>query len=73
MFIFGFQPGSTTENVSATKENLSNEFCSVHEQLICCANLVFGQGKWSHSITNQTLGKLLINIVTSLFQDSNYL
>lgn len=44
---------------TSNKED-TNGYLSVNSQLIDTANNLFGEGDWSHSITNQTIGKYCI-------------
>lgn len=53
-------------NTYGQKLNLK-ETLVLNNDLILLANQILGEGKWSHTITNQTIGVSLVDFINYIF------
>ena len=53
-------------NTYGQKSNLK-ETLVLNNDLILLANQILGEGKWSHTITNQTIGVPLVDFINYMF------
>lgn len=50
-----------TNNAHRSEKAEPMDLAMDHRHLISAANKVFGEGRWSHTVVSQTLGKSVIN------------